>query len=109
MWGLGCLMWEVFSGSLTQVSALRNTAKVCHYKPMWMYRWWLAVASSLMLVPLQLPKSLVPHYMECVSANPRSRPNPSSLLSRLREHGGFLATPLISIALRIEELQVSDT
>lgn len=28
MWGLGCLMWEVFSGSLTQVSALKNTAKV---------------------------------------------------------------------------------
>ena len=106
MWGLGCLMWEVFSGSLTQVSALRNTAKVCHYNPTYMV---LAVSLSLMLAPLQLPKSLVPHYMECVSANPRSRPNPSSLLSQLREHGEFLATPLISIALRIEELQVSDT
>ena len=59
-----------------------------------------------MYVFIQLPKSLVPHYMECVSANPISRPNPSSLLTRLREHGGYLATPLISIALRIEELQV---
>ena len=28
MWGLGCLMWEIFSGSLSQVSALRNTSKV---------------------------------------------------------------------------------
>ena len=54
----------------------------------------------------QLPRSLVASYMECVSANPRSRPNPSSLLSTLREHGGFLATPLVTIALRIEELQV---
>ncbi len=28
MWGLGCLVWEVYNGPLTQVSALRNTAKV---------------------------------------------------------------------------------
>lgn len=63
---------------------------------------------EVILLMLQLPKSLVPHYMECVSTNPKSRPNPSSLLSRLREHSGFLATPLISIALRIEELQVCD-
>ena len=30
MWGMGCLLWELFSGSLTQVSALRNTSKVSH-------------------------------------------------------------------------------
>ena len=29
MWGLGCLVWEVYNGPLSQVSALRNTAKVC--------------------------------------------------------------------------------
>ena len=28
MWGLGCLLWELFNGSLTQASALRNTSKV---------------------------------------------------------------------------------
>ena len=59
-----------------------------------------------MCYSFQLPKSLMTHYMECVSANSKLRPNPSSLLSSLREHSGFLATPLISIALRIEELQV---
>ena len=67
---------------------------------------YILLYDSCMYVFIQLPKSLVPHYMECVSANPISRPNPSSLLTRLREHGGYLATPLISIALRIEELQV---
>ena len=41
-----------------------------------------------------------------VSANPKSRPKPSDLLSLLREHGGYLATHHVSIALRIEELQV---
>lgn len=54
----------------------------------------------------QIPKALVPHYCELVSANPKSRPNPSVLLSSLREHGGFLASNYVSIALRIEELQV---
>lgn len=28
MWGLGCLMWEVFNGPLRQVSSLKNTSKV---------------------------------------------------------------------------------
>ena len=28
MWGLGCLVWEVYNGPLTQTSALRNTSKV---------------------------------------------------------------------------------
>ncbi len=54
----------------------------------------------------QLPKSLVPHYCQMVSANPKSRPNPATLLSSLREHGGYLSNQFISIALRIEELQV---
>ena len=55
----------------------------------------------------QIPKSLLSHYCEFVSANPRSRPNPTVLLSSLREHGGYLSNPFISIALRLEELQVS--
>lgn len=59
------------------------------------------------LLPLpQIPKPLLSHYCEFVSANPRSRPNPTVLLSSLREHGGYLSNPYISIALRLEELQV---
>ncbi len=55
---------------------------------------------------LQLPKNLIAHYCEMVSANPKSRPNPSNLLSQLREHGSFLANHHVSIALSIEEVQV---
>ena len=54
----------------------------------------------------QIPKSLLSHYCEFVSANPKSRPNPTVLLGSLREHGGYLSNPFVSIALRIEELQV---
>ena len=28
MWGLGCLIWEVFNGSLSQISALKSVGKV---------------------------------------------------------------------------------
>ena len=58
---------------------------------------------------IQISKPLVPHYCEMVSANPKSRPNPNDLLSRLQEHGGFLANQFVSIALRIEEVQVKDS
>ena len=29
MWGLGCLIWEVFNGQLTKTSALKTFGKVC--------------------------------------------------------------------------------
>ncbi len=49
----------------------------------------------------------MPYYCEMVSANLKSRPNPSNLLDQLREPGGFLANHHVSIALTIEEVQVS--
>ena len=55
----------------------------------------------------QLPKSLVPHFVEMVGVGPVTRPNPSDLLAALREHGQFLSNRLVSMALRVEELQVS--
>ena len=57
----------------------------------------------------QIPRSLVSHYCELVSANPRSRPSPSDLLASLRQHGGFLSNPFVAFSLRLEELQVRVT
>jgi SCY1-like protein 1 len=82
MWGLGCLIWEMFNGPLAQSSNLKNTSK--------------------------LPKNLVSHYCELVSANPMSRPNPSTLLAALKAPNGYLSNPFISLALNIEELQLMD-
>ena len=31
MWGLGCLIWEIFNGTLTQSSNLKDTSKVILY------------------------------------------------------------------------------
>ena len=28
MWGLGCLVWEMYNGPLSQVASLKNTNKV---------------------------------------------------------------------------------
>ena len=49
----------------------------------------------------------VPHYCSLVSANPCSQPNPRDLLEEMRRHGGYLAGPLISLAVGVEELHVS--
>ncbi|KAL5463579.1 hypothetical protein EMCRGX_G032488 [Ephydatia muelleri] len=83
VWGLGCLLWEVFNGPLTQAASLKN--------------------------PSKLPKSLVPHFVEMVGVGPVTRPNPSDLLAALREHGQFLSNRLVSMALRVEELQIMET
>ncbi|KAB7499520.1 N-terminal kinase-like protein [Armadillidium nasatum] len=66
MWGLGCLIWEVFNNKpLDQSVSLQQTSKI--------------------------PKSLVPTYMELAGANPIARPNPKDILSKLRTRGIFFS------------------
>lgn len=82
MWGLGCLIWEVFNGSLPRTSSLKTVGKI--------------------------PKKLVPSYCELVSANPKTRPNPGSFLQDLRKKGAFLSSPFIDSMLFLEEIQIKD-
>lgn len=82
MWGLGCLIWEVFNGPLPQSTALKTTTKI--------------------------PKSLLSHYCELVSGNPRSRPSPATILLSLREQGGYLDNQFVSLNLRLEEIQIME-
>ncbi|XP_062503828.1 N-terminal kinase-like protein isoform X2 [Corticium candelabrum] len=79
MWGLGCLIWEVYNGCLPQPSSLKIVSKI--------------------------PKSLVTHYCELVSANPRSRPDPLHFLEDCKADGHFLANHFVKINLQLEELQ----
>jgi hypothetical protein len=32
MWGMGCLIWEVFNGTLVEISALKSPGKVNNLK-----------------------------------------------------------------------------
>lgn len=82
MWGLGCLMWEVFNGTLPRTAALKSLGKI--------------------------PKSLVPKYCELVSANPKSRPNPGNLLEDLRKTGGFLNNSFVDTMLFLEQIQIKE-
>ena len=75
MWGLGkfkisklfkysleftaCLIWEAFNGTMPSSNAMKQVGKI--------------------------PKNLIPHWAELVSANPVKRPNPESFITNCRE------------------------
>ncbi|XP_078466443.1 N-terminal kinase-like protein isoform X1 [Lampetra planeri] len=82
MWGLGCLVWEVFNGPLPRPSSLKALGKI--------------------------PQSLVPHYCELVGANPRLRPNPARFLLSCRAPGGFMHNGFVDTSLFLEEIQIKD-
>ncbi|XP_045584544.1 N-terminal kinase-like protein isoform X2 [Procambarus clarkii] len=82
VWGLGCLIWEVFNGYLDQSISLRNTSKI--------------------------PKSLVTTYTRLVGANPAARPNPRDVVSNLHQPGQFFHNDLIETLLFLEEIQIKD-
>jgi len=82
VWGLGCLIWEVYNGALP---AMENLGKLG-----------------------DIAKSLQSTYKECVGSNAAKRPNPSDIISRLRKSQGFFKNDLIDIVLFLEELQIKD-
>ncbi|XP_048733634.2 N-terminal kinase-like protein isoform X2 [Ostrea edulis] len=82
MWGLGCLIWEVFNGTLSQTSALKSVGKI--------------------------PKDLVPNYCELVGANPKSRPNPARFIENCKSSEGFMRNSFVKTMLFLEEIQIKD-
>ena len=82
VWGLGCLIWEVYNGALP---AMENLGKLG-----------------------DIAKNLQSTYKECVGANPAKRPNPSDIITRLRKSQGFFKNDLIDIVLFLEELQIKE-
>ncbi|XP_047501950.1 N-terminal kinase-like protein isoform X2 [Penaeus chinensis] len=82
MWGLGCLIWEVFNGLLDESFSLKSTQK--------------------------LPKSLIETYTKLVGANPGTRPNPRDVVEDLRKPGQFFRNDLIETLLFLEEIHLKD-
>ncbi|KAK2891001.1 hypothetical protein Q8A67_013644 [Cirrhinus molitorella] len=82
VWRLGCLIWEVFNGTLPRASSLRSLGKI--------------------------PKQLVPHYCELVGANPKIRPNPARFLVNCRSPGGFMNNSFVESCLFLEEIQIKE-
>ncbi|XP_052057692.1 N-terminal kinase-like protein isoform X1 [Mytilus californianus] len=82
MWGVGCLIWEVFNGPLPQTSSLKAFGKI--------------------------PKSLVPNYCELVSANPNTRPNPAKLIQVCRSTKGVMHNSFVDTMLFLEEIQIKE-
>ena len=82
VWGLGCLIWEVYNGALPAMESLGKLGDIA--------------------------KNLQSTYKECVGANPAKRPNPSDILTKLRKSQGFFKNDLIDIVLFLEELQIKE-
>ncbi|KAK4030348.1 hypothetical protein OUZ56_023349 [Daphnia magna] len=82
MWGLGCLIWEVFNGPLKSPSSLKALGNI--------------------------PKRLASVYCELVGANPSSRPNPSDVLTICRKPGGYFHNDLVECLLFLEEIQIKE-
>lgn len=82
MWGLGCLIWEVFNGSLPRTGSLKSVGKI--------------------------PKNLVSDYVQLVGANPKSRPNPAKFLQDCRTDGHYLKNSFVDANLFLQELQIKE-
>ncbi|KAK6638702.1 hypothetical protein RUM43_006969 [Polyplax serrata] len=82
MWGLGCLIWEVFNGPLPKQLSLKSLDNI--------------------------PKSLGAVYCELVGANPGSRPNPADIITRCRKNGGYFKNELVDALLFLEEIQIKE-
>jgi len=82
MWGLGCLIWEVFNGSLKSPTSLKSLGNI--------------------------PKLLGAVYCELVGANPASRLNPKEIVIRCRKEGGYFHNDLVDCLLFLEEIQIKD-
>lgn len=81
-WGLGILIWEVFNGSIDNISLLKNFERI--------------------------PKSLVNVYKELCNPNSSSRPNPADVIARSRRPGGFYKNDLVDSLLFLEEIQIKE-
>jgi len=81
-WGLGCLIWEIYNGALQNAADLKNIKKI--------------------------PKPLVIHYCDLVSANPKSRTNPKVFLEKTTEAGQFLCNDFIKANIFLQEIQIQD-
>eukprot|EP00051_Salpingoeca_urceolata_P018006 m.250672 g.250672 ORF g.250672 m.250672 type:complete len:185 (-) comp19100_c0_seq19:2101-2655(-) len=82
MWGLGCLMWEVYNGELPGPEKLK------------------AIKS--------IPKTLVPHWASLVSAKPMSRPAPEKFIANARQQGNYLCNRFVDTNLFLEEITLKE-
>jgi len=82
IWGLGCLIWEVYNGYLNTMDQLGRLGDI--------------------------PQALQSAYKECVGANPGKRPSPQDVITKLRRSPGFFKNDLIDIVLFLEEMQIKE-
>ncbi|XP_015794530.1 N-terminal kinase-like protein [Tetranychus urticae] len=81
-YALGCLIWEIFNGSMSHQNDLKSPGKI--------------------------PSNLVAVYKELIDSNPKRRISPLDFVQRCRAKGCYMKNPFIDSMLFIEEIQIKD-
>ena len=100
MWGLGCLIWEIYNGPLKSPASLQKLGNV----GISFYARRIHINTYL----LQIPKPLAATYCELVGANPSSRPSANEVVARCRKPGGYFHNDLIESLMFLEEIQIKE-
>ncbi|KAG9510210.1 N-terminal kinase-like protein [Fragariocoptes setiger] len=82
-WGLACLIWESFNGTLSQNSSVKSLG--------------------------QIPKSLGQYYAKLIASNPKQRISPDDFIKECRSSGTFFNNPFIEAILFLEEIQIRES
>lgn len=111
MWGLGCLIWETYSGTLNATPQLKITDHVS-LSEIFLFFYLLMLSGiinlCIFLLLCKIPKQLAIVYRELTGGNPEGRPNPADVIARCRSNGGFFKNDLVDALLFLEEIQMKE-
>jgi len=99
LWGLGCIIWEVFNGPLLQTTDLAKIGRIPAK---------LATVYKVILTNLSQSEKYISWVFllqEFMAANPTKRPKPSEKIVSLKSGSGFFKNSLIETMLFLEEIQ----
>ncbi|CAD5118705.1 DgyrCDS7387 [Dimorphilus gyrociliatus] len=81
-WGLGCLIWECYNTPITRSNQLKDTHEI--------------------------PKSLLPVYIELLSTNVKIRPTSLKFIELCRKNRCYMDNKFVDCMLFLEEIQIKE-
>ncbi|XP_074603845.1 N-terminal kinase-like protein yata [Brevipalpus obovatus] len=82
-YGLGCVVWEVFNGTLPDRNSLKTTSKI--------------------------PADLIASYKKLLESNPKTRLSAADFVRECRAKGSYMKNTFVDSMLFLEEIQIKET